>query len=178
MFENTEQVVNEADRLALARERFLTSHRAIGACAREFGRLAEDFVERCGELRRELGIEQAVELRLTPDRCVVQLGPVALSIGWLRGPLDSLADGRLLIIAWRGTITRRRFSEAPLRANAPLAVRTAVAVWEESFVPSAESEASWEWIAESDQSVRHGSAALASWCIANAQAAWRLQQTA
>jgi hypothetical protein len=179
MFESAEYLPTEADRLSLSRERFLTSHRAIGACAREFGRLAEEFVDRAEELQRELGIEQKPELRLTPDRCVVQIGPVALSVAWLRGALDSLADGRLLIIAWRGTITRRRFSEAPIRANTPNAVvRTAVTVWEETFLASAESETSWKWQSETDASRSYASAELAELCIAHARAAWELQQTA
>jgi hypothetical protein len=112
-------------------------------------------------LRRELLIEDEPELRLTPERCIVQVGPVALTIAWLRGPLDSLTDGRLLIIAWRGTIARRRFNELPERRSAPPATQTAVGVWEEVFVASAD-EHVWEWKSEAEGGRRYGSAELAS----------------
>ncbi len=178
MLNSAEYEPSEKERAELSRERFLTSHRAIAACAREFGRLAEEIVERAGALRHELMIEEEPDLRLTPDRCIVQIGPVALTIAWLRGALDSLSDGRLLIIAWRGTITRRRFSEVPHRMNAPHAVQTAVSVWEESFIASADSEASWEWECEEDPSRRYSSADLAERCVAQARAEFQIQQTA
>ena len=118
MLEGAEFEPSEKDRAEVARERFLSSHRAIAACAREFGRLAEEAVDRAGALRLELMIEEEPELRQTPERCIVQIGPAALTMAWLRGPLDSLADGRLLVIAWQGTIARRRFTERPERLNA------------------------------------------------------------
>jgi len=174
MLKSADYEPSEQDRAEFARERFLTSHRAIAACSREFGRLAEEIVGRAGVLGRGLTIEDEPELRLTPDRCIVQIGPVALTIAWLRGPLDSLTDGRLLIIAWRGTITRRRFSEAPRRVNAPNAAQTAAAVWEETFIASADSEATWEWQSEGDPLRRYGSADLAEWCIEQARTAFQV----
>ncbi len=108
MLKSADYEPTEQERAELSRERFLTSHRAIAACSREFGRLADEIVGRAGALRRELMIEEEPDLRLTPERCIVQIGPVALTIAWLRGALDSLTDGRLLIIAWRGPRSRRR----------------------------------------------------------------------
>jgi hypothetical protein len=175
MLKSADYEPTEQERAELSRERFLTSHRAIAACSREFGRLADEIVGRAGALRRELMIEEEPDLRLTPERCIVQIGPVALTIAWLRGALDSLTDGRLLIIAWRGTITRRRFSEAPQRVKQSQVAQTAAAVWEEAFIASADSEATWEWQCEADPSRRYGSADLAEWCIEQARAAFQLQ---
>lgn len=174
MFENTEYEPSDADRATLARERFLTSHRAIAACSREFTAFAQEVADRARALRQALMIEEEPELRLTPDRCIVQLGPIAITVAWLRGPLDSLTDGRLLIIAWRGTIARRRFREVPTRRSAPVAEQTAVSIWEETFIPSAD-EHRWEWECESDPSRRYDSTQLAIRCIEQLSAAWSLQ---
>jgi hypothetical protein len=175
MFESADFIPTETDRAELARERFLTSHRAIAACAREFGRVAQEVAAQAGALRQELMIEEEPEIRLTPERCIVQVGPVALTIAWLRGPLDSLADGRLLIIAWRGTIARRRFSELPVRRSDSPAAETAKNVWEEVFVVSAENEAMWTWQCEADASRRYDSAALAARSIDQLRNTWQLR---
>lgn len=175
MFESAEFEPSEKDRADLARERFLTSHRAIAACAREFSRLAQEVADRAGALRHELLIEDEPELRLTPERCIVQVGPVAITIAWLRGPLDSLADGRLLIIAWHGTIARRRFSESPTRPGAVPATQTAASVWEEAFVASAENEVSWMWESEGDPTRRYDSATLAARSIEQLRTVWSLR---
>ena len=125
-------------------------------------------------MRKELMIEEEPELRLTPERCIVQLGPIAITIAWLRGPLDSLTDGRLLVIAWRGTVARRRFREAPTRRSEPAVTQTAVSIWEEVFVPAAD-EHRWEWECESDVTRRYDSVQLATRCIDQLRAAWALQ---
>lgn len=170
MFESIDYQPTESDRAELARERFLTSHRAIAACAREFGQLAQVVSERAADLKQELQVEEELAIRLTPERCIVQVGPVAITVAWLRGPMDSLLDGRLMIIAWRGTIARRQFSELPVRrGTAP--TQTAVSLWEEVYVASAD-EHSWEWQDEADVSRRYRSVELAERAIAQLRAAF------
>jgi len=170
MFESIDYQPSESDRAELARERFLTSHRAIAACAREFGQLAQVVSERATDLRQELQVEDEVAIRLSPERCIVHVGPVAITVAWLRGPMDSLLDGRLMIIAWRGTIARRQFTELPARrGTAP--TQTAVSLWEEVYVASAD-EHSWEWQDEADASRRYRSAELAERAIAKLRAAF------
>ena len=122
-FEELEEP-DEMDRTELSRERFLASHRAIAVCAREFGRLAEELADRASTLCNELAIAEPPEMRQTPGRCIVQMGPIAVTTAWLRGPLDSLADGRLMAIAWHGTIVRRGFRERPERND------TSAVTWE------------------------------------------------
>ena len=153
------------EREAQERERFLTSHRALAICAREFGRLADEITDRVVELGRELGIDEAPETRLTPERCIVQLGPVALTVAWLRSTIDSVAEGRLLVIAWQGTVAKRRMAQAPERSLAAKATQTAVPVWEETLAATGVSEETWAWRPESDENQLVGSTELATRCV-------------
>src|SRR2546430_8010757 len=175
-FEELEEP-DEMDRTELSRERFLASHRAIAVCAREFGRLAEEVADRGSTLCNELAIAEPPEMRQTPGRCIVQMGPIAVTTAWLRGPLDSLADGRLMAIAWHGTIVRRGFRERPERNDAPRATQTAVSVWEDTYVASAEDEASWRCKSEVD-AARYASGELAALLMDQARAAWQQRKTA
>ena len=56
---------------------------ALAVCAREFDRLADDIAKRVLNLQdEEKGLK--CDVRRSPGRCIVQLGPVALTISWLR----------------------------------------------------------------------------------------------
>ena len=143
------------------RERYLGSHRALTACTREFARLAEDVRTLVDHLRSP---DDDVDLRITPGRCIVQLGPVALTLSWLRSTLDSVADGRLLVVAWRGTVgggVTRGFEQARPRAES-----RAVSIWEEVLVADATGDGDWHWRPEADASHRFDSRALAERCVA------------
>ena len=87
----------------LDREDFLDSHRALAVCAREFDRLAEDISKRVADLEDEAKGLKA-EVRRSPGRCIVQLGPVALTVSWLRTRAETVSQGRLLIVEWNGTV--------------------------------------------------------------------------
>ena len=78
----------------LDKEDFLDSHRALAVCAREFDRLAEDVAKRVAELEDESKGWKA-DVRRSPGRCIVQIGPVALTLSWLRtrGLREVLAAG-------------------------------------------------------------------------------------
>ena len=76
-----------------ARTSFLSSHRAQAVCTREFARLSEGLVAATKVLAVQTSIEPPT-VRLSPDRCIVQLGPVALTVAWLRNGTDVPA-------AWR-----------------------------------------------------------------------------
>lgn len=150
----------ELDQHSEDRERYLGSHRALAACTREFARLAEDV----SRLASTLGVtEETVELRVTPGRCIVQVGPVALTISWLRSTLDSVADGRLLVVAWKGTVgggAKRGFERA-----APPASRSAVAIWEETLIADATGDGDWHWYTEGHPTRRFDSETLAKRCV-------------
>jgi hypothetical protein len=43
-------------------------------------------------------------VRRSPDRCVVQVGDVGLSVSWLHGGTN-ITEGTLLVLEWNGTVT-------------------------------------------------------------------------
>ena len=167
--------LSDEEKLAHDSDQFLGSHRALAACTREFGRLAEEVGKRAATLGRETG-QDAPELRLAPGRSIVQLGPVALTIAWLRSTLDTVADGRLLVIAWNGTVARGA-GQSPERSIGPRAARTAVALWEETFVAAGTSEASWAWRREGGAGETYGSPELADHCVAQLRRALEVSGT-
>lgn len=121
---------------------FLASHRAQAVCARELSRLSDLLVAAARTVARDADVEPPVA-RVAPDRCIVQLGPVALTVTWLRAGND-LATGQLLSIVWLGVIAARG-DHTPERLGARLVPPTPLVTWEQTFQPSADSEASWRW---------------------------------
>ena len=147
----------------LASDRFLSSHRALAACSREFGRLADEIAQRVEALRSET-LDEKPEIRLAPGRYIVQFGPVALTLAWLRSTLDSVADGKLLVMAWQGKVGGGPL-KTPERAGLPRTSQTPVVLWEETLVASGASEAGWLWQREGDSSKRYESQELATRCV-------------
>ena len=90
---------------------------------------------------KEVGHRVHPQHACTPDRCIVQLGPVALTLGWLRSTPDSVAEGRLLVIVWQGTVTPRRRFHAERPAGQQLQAKSATVLWECEFAAEAASEA-------------------------------------
>jgi len=127
----------------LSRQAFLSSHRALAVCTREFARLSDDLIGAAKVFAKEQEMEVPT-VRRAPDRCIVQLGPVALTVAWLRNGSDSPAAGELLAIVWKGIIAPRG-DHLPERLSARHVPPVPVQVWEETLVPSATSEASWHW---------------------------------
>ncbi len=121
---------------------FLASHRALAACTRELTRLGDEIVAYVSKTAPVADGEKP-EVRLSPGRFILQLGPVALTLAWLRSTPDSVAEGELLIIVWRGTVgTRRAHSpERPMQNGQ----QTASPAWEDVFIAVASNEASWVW---------------------------------
>jgi hypothetical protein len=150
---------------------FLGSHRALAARAREFGRLSDEVVQGVAALPTANAEEKAV-LRQSPDRCIVQLGPVALTVAWLRSTNDSAATGELLVIVWRGTVAPRNKQhqpERPLKGPAPL---PATLLWEQVLTAVADSEASWSWQPRDTELAPCSSTELAARCVEQLRAAY------
>ncbi len=145
------------------RHAFLGSHRALSVGGREFTRLSEAIVAAAKQIAPEHCAEVATS-RLSPDRCIVQVGPVALTVLYIRNGADVPAGGQLLAMVWRGVIAARG-DHVPERQQARRATPAPVSVWEESFVVSAENEASWHWHAKSLDQHGYTSPELASRCI-------------
>jgi len=125
---------------------FLSSHRALAVRSREFERLSAAAISGVGALHAmaaEPGEKPVV--RRSPDRCLVQFGPVALTVAWLRHTLDTVAEGELLVIVWRGMIAPSGRFGSDITTTACTPVRSATVLWEEAFRASATDEASWTW---------------------------------
>ena len=150
---------------------FLASHRAVAACTRELARLADAVVGAVAGLHGPMADEKPT-VRRSPDRCIVQLGPVALTVAWLRGNHGSIADGELLVIVWRGAVAPRneRKPERPVVGPAHLG---ATPLWEQVLSAAGDSEDAWEWRPnEEAESERCSSTALAARCVGRLQAAY------
>jgi len=148
---------------------FLTSHRAHAAATREFGRVTAALVEALRQVARSRG-EQAPDVRMAPDRCIVQLGPLALTVTHLRTASTHQPGGQVLAILWQGQIAARG-DHVPERAHARVVPPPPVSVWEESYDPEAESEASWHWCPISAHDNRLTSVELAGQCEAAVRSA-------
>lgn len=131
------------------RPSFVASHRALAVCTREFVRLANEVALGLTALHVAGELEKALVVQ-SPGRCIVQVGPVALTIAWLRSRLDVVADGELLVVVWHGNVAppTARFRERVVKGPTSVAGTgpTAEALWEEVFTVRAESEESWEWL--------------------------------
>lgn len=141
---------------------FLASHRAATACKHELEQLTDAVQRDLAALPRAEEEPQPV-VRLSPGRCIVQLGPVALTLAWLRGANDSVADGELMVIVWRGAVATRGAvqPERPHAQRAP----SATALWEDVFVAVADNEASWTWQSRDAAAPGCTSLALAADCV-------------
>ena len=128
----------------LDREDFLDSHRALAVCAREFDRLAEDIAKRVTDLEDEAKGLKA-DVRRSPGRCIVQLGPVALTISWLRTRAETVSQGRLLIVEGNGTVGANGAQEYVNGVPTVAVTQTAKVVRESVFIPDATDEKSWTW---------------------------------
>lgn len=122
---------------------FLATHRAISACTREFAALIKELIAGVTTLAAHAHAGKPV-VRQSPDRCVLQVGDVALTVTWLRNGSDYPQHGQLLGIIWRGVVAPRAQYSAE-RVNARSLNATPVAEWEESLVATASCPDSWRW---------------------------------
>jgi hypothetical protein len=143
----------------------------MAACRRELDRLNEELGRRLTDLQAS-GAGEEFEMRTAPDRWIVQLGPVSLTMAWLKGAQDSVAEGELLVIVWEGVAGRRtsRLPEHPGATRSP----SATALWEEVLVPIAADEAAWGWRPRSAGAAGAtlSSAELATRCVERLHAAY------
>lgn len=151
-----------------ARDAYLRSPRALPACARELDHLAAAVSARVTAAAAEIG--EVAEIRRAPGRCIVQLGPVALTLSWVRDRVDTVADGCLLVNEWDGIVARGIVpspERAPVRAG-----RTATLLRERLFVADATQEKDWRWREEKGGGM-HSSDDLAAQCVDSLVAGWR-----
>lgn len=144
------------------RPSFLATHRALSVCTHELELLAVSVVRGVAALT-DAGLAEKPKERVSPGRCIVQLGPVALTITWLRSTIDSVADGDLLVIVWRGAVAPpgEHLPERTTTRRAPMAVTS---LWEDVFVAAGTDQASWAWQRKGDTS-SFSSVELAARCV-------------
>ena len=149
----------------LDKEDFLDSHRALAVCAREFDRLAEDVAKRVAELEDESKGWKA-DVRRSPGRCIVQIGPVALTLSWLRTRAETVSQGRLLVVEWHGSVGANGQQEYVNGVPTVAVTQTAKVVRETVFLPDASDEKSWTWRREGKNARKaYKSGDLAKSCV-------------
>src|SRR4051812_32209368 len=149
------------------RPEYLASHRSLAACQRELARLTTSLTNEVEAIADREG--ETSTIRRTPDRCILQLGPVAITVAWLRTTVDSVAGGQLLVMVWRGTIAgRSKFT--PERPSTMPGAGSATIEWQDTLSAEAASEETWTWRSETDAKVALSSDALAELCMAKLRA--------
>lgn len=137
---------------------FMSQPRAQSALKREFDMLSTELAERVKFESDRLGDKQ-VEIHCAPQRLIVQLGPVGLSMSWMAGRSGNLADGRLLVIEWDGAITHRRTMGG---------LKTASPTREQLYRPEAKGPDDWCWKPEGGEGSSYSSRDLAGQCFTSA----------
>jgi hypothetical protein len=142
------------DRSTQQRDTFLGSHRAITHLGREFDRLASEIAKRAATVNRD-DAEVPLEVHRVPGRCMVQLGPVALTLSWVRTRPDTVATGRLMIIEWEGQVGRGVPSGGP----SPIPLRETVLRADATRVED------WQWKCDDVAGYAYDSTELAAHCV-------------
>jgi hypothetical protein len=142
------------ERAAQQREAFLGSHRAITHLGREFDRLAAEVTKRVATVNRD-DAETPLEVHRVPGRCTVQLGPVALTLSWVRTRPDTVATGRLMIIEWEGHVGRLLATGGP----------GAVPLRETVLRADATRVDDWQWRSDEVAGYAYDSNELAAHCV-------------
>ena len=156
-------VIDETNKRAETVASFLGSSRAVAVCSREFERLADTIAKRATSAAEKVGAK--AEVQRMPDRCLVQLGPVALSVSWVRERVDTVATGRLMIAEWQGTVVR-----TPRPADVAATTTTtnhgpATLVSERILRADATGEPDWLWRREPVADLGYASRDLAAHCV-------------
>ena len=166
-------IENVSDRLIDGQDQrfhpaYSSSYRAAAACGREVTRLLEAVEAGAAAWHAGGDVEKPI-VRRSPSRCIVQTGPVALTITWLQSGRGTVADGELLVMLWRGAVARRSPRDFERVAERPGA-SSATALWEEVRVVDAESEAAWRWASPGTDAIT--SSALADRCVERLRVAY------
>ena len=153
---------------------YISSYRANAACVRELSRLYEEIVTSLTDaqgLPADVTVIAEPVVRRSPARCLVQLGPVALTVAWLQRAQGTVADGELLVVVWRGEVAVRN-PEGFERAHQHSGASSATALWESVLVVSAQSEAAWGWAPAGARGDAVSSSSLAHLCVERLLAAY------
>jgi hypothetical protein len=155
-------ITDEFNRRAEVAASFLGSSRAVAVCAREFDRLADTIAKRATSAAEKLGAK--AEVQRMPDRCLVQVGPVALSVSWVRERVDTVGTGRLMIAEWQGTVVRQP-RPADMQTTTTTNHGPAQLMSEKILRADATGEPDWLWRREPVADLGYVSRDLAAHCV-------------
>jgi hypothetical protein len=141
---------------ARARASFLSSQRAFALINRELDALSSTVLKLC-QTPGTLPDGLSPQVRRTPDRYTVQIGPVGLSFSWIRGRTNSIADGQLLVIEWAGQLGEQASPDS----------RAAMPAFEHVLQPSATSPEDWQWRRADLDLCSYTTRDLAAQCVAS-----------
>jgi hypothetical protein len=141
---------------ARARASFLSSQRAFALINRELDSLSNTVLKLC-QAPGTLPDGLSPQVRRTPDRYPVQIGPVGLSFSWIRGRTNSIADGQLLVIEWSGQLGEQASPDS----------RAAMPAFEHVLQPSATSPEDWQWRRADLDLCSYTTRDLAAQCVAS-----------
>jgi hypothetical protein len=154
---------DETNKRAEVAASFLGSSRAVAVCAREFERLADTIAKRATSAAEKVGAK--AEVQRMPDRCLVQVGPVALSVSWVRERVDTAATGRLMIAEWQGTVVRTPRPADMAATTTTTNYGPATLVSEKILRADATGEPDWLWRREPTADLGYASRDLAAHCV-------------
>jgi hypothetical protein len=155
-----------------AQAEYTSSYRANAACVRELTRLHDEIAALLVDASPgHVHVPDEPVVRRSPVRCLVQLGPVALTVGWLQRAQGTVADGELLVVVWRGEVAVRT-PQGFERAHQRSGISSATALWESVFVVSATSESEWGWVPTGASGDALSSTVLAHRCVERLRAAY------
>jgi hypothetical protein len=137
---------------------FVSKPRALTTLRHELVTISEH-LEECVKAERATRGDRAAHAYCAPDRLVGQFGDVGLSFSWLASRSGAVAEGRLLVVEWSGTV-----AHTPRRVQG----QTAVPVRERLYRPEAVDAASWQWRAQDPEGAAYSSANLADQWLASA----------
>lgn len=140
---------------------FMSQPRAFTALRHEFDVIVAK-LESVVDNGRSAEPERAFELQVLPHRAVARLGEVAVSFSWVTGRGTTVADGRLMVIAWRDVARGIRGIDA---------LRSATPVHECIYKPEGSRPDEWCWRADDPTGQPYSSANLAAQWIARASLA-------
>ena len=159
MTENESPFMESDDVVGREDPSYTTSRKATTQCARELERLHADVISGAKALHDQALSDKPV-IRQSPNRCIVQVGGVALTIAWLQNAMASVAEGELLVILWKGQVAPALGEVADRTMRAP-AARSATPLWEGVFVVAADKDDSWYWRESAKNSTEFTTANLA-----------------
>lgn len=131
---------------------FLAQLRAYGALRRELDSIIQALESAVQDCRTSRG-DQTCEVQVTPNRVIARLPHAAVSFSWVTGRGTTIADGRLMVIAWNGLSAR---------AHGLAALRSATPIHERVYRPDATGPQQWYWRADDLTGRPYSSANLAA----------------